>query len=373
MRILAASAFEAGAHWAHAINTVKTAEGFARVGHDVRIVCRRPAGGAVPAEALARGYALRAPVRWTQVAARRFGRPLGPHGAFAAQALPRIAWARPHLVYARSYAVPTWTARLGLPTVVESHAHPENQTPDFRRLVQAARRPALRAWITISEVLAEAHARAGVPEGKIRVVPDAVDLDLFVPPDAPGPSPYPSGGPVAAYAGHLYDYKGIPTVLAAAARLPEVRFHLVGGWPEDVEGVRRRVEREGLGNVTLHGLRPHVEVPAFLWHADVLLLPPSAQHASAAWTSPVKLGEYLASGTPVVATSIPALRHWLRHGEVEWAEPDAPEALAAAIRRVLDDPAHAAGLAKRARERAAALSYRHRAERILSAAGLDRS
>ena len=38
---------------------------------------------------------------------------------------------------------------------------------------------------------------------------------------------------------------------------------------------------------------------------------------SSAWTSPLKLAEYLASGSPVVATRIPALLDWITDTEVE--------------------------------------------------------
>ena len=40
MRVLVASDFEPGSHRAHAINVVKTAGGFARLGHDVTVLCR---------------------------------------------------------------------------------------------------------------------------------------------------------------------------------------------------------------------------------------------------------------------------------------------------------------------------------------------
>jgi glycosyltransferase involved in cell wall biosynthesis len=370
MKVLAASAFEAGSHFAHAINTVKMAEGFALAGCDVRLACARPAAGELSASQLARDYGLRAPVRWIQVAPRWLGRPLGPHRGFALRALPLLVRERPDLVYARDYGLPTMTARLGVPTAVETHAAPGVENPAFLRLVRASGRPALRAWVTIADVLRRGYAARGVPEDKILVLPDAVDVELFEPPDLLPPSPYAGERPVVAYAGHLYEYKGIPSLLAAARKLPEVDFHLVGGWPEDVARWRQETVESGAANVRFHGLRPHAEVPPFLWHADVLVLPPSARHQSAAWTSPVKLGEYLASGTPVVATRIPALERWLTEEEVEWAAPDDPDALATSIRRLLDDPIRAKGLVERAARSSARMGYEARASRIVEAMGL---
>ena len=43
MRIVVGSALKASSQWAHAINTVKMAEGFARLGHDVTVICQAPA------------------------------------------------------------------------------------------------------------------------------------------------------------------------------------------------------------------------------------------------------------------------------------------------------------------------------------------
>jgi glycosyltransferase involved in cell wall biosynthesis len=254
---------------------------------------------------------------------------------------------------------------MGITTVAESHAQPGTTSVPFLRLVQATHHPAFRLWVTISEHLADHYQSLGVPRDKLIVLPDAVDLQLFQRPVSLPPSPYCSDQPVVAYIGHLYDYKGIPTILQAAALLPEVGFHLVGGLPEDLSRQRARVEQMGLDNVTFHGLRPHSEVPPFLWHADTLLLPPSAHHPSAAWTSPLKVGEYLASGTPVVATSIPALRDWLSVHEVKFVPPDDAVAMADGILSILKDPDYSMSLSEAGLKKAQTLSYQHRAARVL--------
>jgi glycosyltransferase involved in cell wall biosynthesis len=197
------------------------------------------------------------------------------------------------------------------------------------------------------------------------VLPDAVDLRQFSRPAVLPPSSYAGDRPNAVYAGHLYDYKGIPTVLQAAAALPEVAFHLVGGWDEDIARQRARAAALGLKNVEFHGMKHQAELPPYLWHADVLLLPPSAHHPSAAWTSPLKLGEYLAAGVPVVATDIPALRDWVTHREVEFVAADDPAALATGVNRMLKDRPRATELRINGPRRAAQLTYAKRAERVL--------
>ena len=364
MRVLVAAAFPAGSHDAHAIHTVKMAQGFARLGHQVRIVCRRPRrlAGREP-RFLAQQYGIREPVEWTQLSWAA-----GERRLFACGAALVASRFRPALVYARNYAAPVTTSGLGWPTVVETHAHPDNRSKPFLRLMRASGRTQLRRVVTISAYLARHYRRLGVPRSKTLVLPDAVDLELFGRPTTLPPSPYPPQQLHVVYAGHLYDYKGIPTILAAAGKLPEVSFHLVGGRPEDIARQRQHVRRMRLDNITVHGAKAHAQVPAFLWHADALLLVPSAQHASARWTSPVKLGEYLASGVPVVASRIVALREALTERVACFVRPDDPDDLAAAIDGLLADRQRAGRLARAAAEMAKSLSYEHRAEQILAAA-----
>ncbi len=205
-----------------------------------------------------------------------------------------------------------------------------------------------------------------MPADKVHVLADAVDLDLFN-----RPIDYVKEArdrPRIVYAGHLYDYKGIPTILEAAALLPKCDFVLVGGFAADVRRVSDIVTANRLSNVLLTGLLPLSAVPHYLWGSDVLLLPPSADHPSARWTSPVKLGEYLASGNPVVATRIPALEHWLQNEEVLFVPPDDGSALADAIRRLLDNVDLGADFARRGSRLAAKMSYMERCQKIIDLA-----
>ncbi len=370
--LLVAGGFEAGSSLAHAINTIKMAEGFARLGHRVVIGCITPRDGARTAAELEEIYGIAEEVDWLQIPATFRGRPVGHRWAFALPTLFGGLRRGARMVFARNYLLPRLSAGLGLPTLVESHAHPDNSNPDFLALLaDTRRRSALRSLVTISPVLAESYTAKGADPSRITVQPDAVDERLFrrpadLPPDPLAAWPRPR----VVYTGHLYAYKGTDAMLAAAAKLPQVGFHLVGGLNEDRRRVAAQSAEMGLDNVVLHGPVPHREVPAYLWHADILLLPPSARHPSADWTSPVKLGEYMMAETPVVATDIPALRHWLNDNLVQFAPPDDGAALASAISSVLQSPTRARHLSKAALACATDWTYLRRAERILTHAGL---
>jgi glycosyltransferase involved in cell wall biosynthesis len=366
MKILVISALNASSLFANAINTIKMANGFACLGHEVTIICRKPKKKKVDNVDLVKIYGLTKEIHWIQLPSI-----IGQHWQFALMARSYIHKLNPDFVYARSYITPWMTSRDGIPTAGESHAHPDNRTKPFLLFVEATKYPSFKAWVTISQRLANHYHSIGAVKEKILILPDAVDLRLFERPHVLPPSPFNEKGPHIVYAGHLYDYKGIPTILKVAKLLSDFSFHFVGGHQEDIIRQKERSEKLGLTNVIFHGLKPHSEVPPYLWHADVLLLPPSAEHPSALWTSPVKLGEYLASKTPVVATDIPSLRDWLTDDEVEFVKADNSISIADGILRILNDSYRAQTLSNQGYIKAKTLSYEIRAQKILEFCSLS--
>jgi glycosyltransferase involved in cell wall biosynthesis len=369
MRVVVVSDFELGSHRAHAINVVKTAGGFARLDHDVTVLCRAPARP-IPEKQAAKEYG-EPGLRW--VTAPALGaRPVeGParEERFARWALPVLENA--DFVYARHFAAGLAAAELGVPTMIETHAYVGDTNPLLQKAIEATQN-ALAALVTISPTLREHYISRGADPQRVHVVPDGVDLDLFTPPTGPrGPGVCPfdrSHRAHALYAGHLYDHKGIPTMIAAARLMPEVGVDLLGGASEDIARVKRLASIPDMYNLRVHGHRPHAEVPAWLWHADVLLLPPSAHEPSAAWTSPVKLGEYLAAGPPIVASRIPGLQAWVDEPAVRWFTPDEPRDLARAVTESLQEgPAHRTQRRGAARALAESFSYPERARAMVRA------
>jgi glycosyltransferase involved in cell wall biosynthesis len=75
--------------------------------------------------------------------------------------------------------------------------------------------------------------------------------------------------------------------------------------------------------------------------------------------------EAMASGTPVVASDIPAIREVVK-GSAELVDPHDHAALAAALERVIADPAHAAELRSRGLSRAQELTWERTARQTLA-------
>jgi len=177
----------------------------------------------------------------------------------------------------------------------------------------------------------------------------------------------PAGRTVALYTGHLFGWKGVDTFAEAAAYLPQDTWiYFVGGTPEDRAALREHVARLRLPRIEFVPHQPHKTMPLYLRAADVLVLPNTAkEEASRVETSPVKLFEYLASGTPVVASDLPSIRDIVSEREVFFAAPDDARSFAGAIAVALANPEAAAGRAEAGRAIAARNSWEARARSIM--------
>jgi colanic acid/amylovoran biosynthesis glycosyltransferase len=135
-----------------------------------------------------------------------------------------------------------------------------------------------------------------------------------------------------------------------AGRRPGLRLELVGDGPERERILRRARERGVAERVSLLGARSSEEVRATLAGAGVFALPSIRLASGRMEGIPVALMEAMASGVPVVATRLSGIPELVQDGVTGLlVEPGDPEALAAAMERVLDDGPLAAELVANAR------------------------
>ena len=112
--------------------------------------------------------------------------------------------------------------------------------------------------------------------------------------------------------------------------MPDVSFVLVGPEQTDVSALRR------FPNVHLLGKKPHPDVPRYVKAFDVGLVPYRLSEYTAN-VYPTKLNEYLAMGTPVVATDLAEIRRFNKdHGSIVSVAGD-PDTYVAAIRTALTE------------------------------------
>ena len=216
-----------------------------------------------------------------------------------------ILYKSPTLVYTRTPAVVKILLKIGVPIVWELHEIAKAEV--FQQEILC--NDLLIAFVTTSEQLGKIAVKKGLPSQKLIVEPNAVALDKFLPYQsqelAKAKIAWESSKPLIVYTGHLYDYKGMPTVLEIAESMPCWDFVVVGGWQNDIERIKELCCSKGLNNVYLKGHVSQALLSDYLYAADVLILPTSSLWEQSEITSPLKLFDYMASQRPVVASNLP--------------------------------------------------------------------
>jgi glycosyltransferase involved in cell wall biosynthesis len=198
------------------------------------------------------------------------------------------------------------------------------------------------------------HRQFGTPLSRVTSVPTGIDLARFRPHDrakARAAKGLPDGtwiGVVAAlrnWKGHAY----LLDALASLARHPRAPRLLVIGEGPQRRNLERRVADMGLRErVRLEGFRDDPE--AWLPALDVFVLPSYGDEGVSQ-----AVMQAMACALPVVVTDVGGMRDAVTPGETGlMAPPRDAQALAAAIARILDDPALARALGERAHAKAQA-------------------
>ncbi len=272
----------------------------------------------------------------------------------------------PDLAYTRSGEIAKLALKLGLAVLWEWHMPTKGKLFQHQGFTNGK----FLGVVTISEQLAQEYIEAGLPAEKVLVEHDGCDLERFLPYQSKEEARHrlslPMDKPIVVYTGHLYDFKGIPTLYEVASMMPNCQFLLVGGWEHDVERVRQYCQSNSLSNVKVVGHVPQSEVPTYLYASDILVLPNSGKHDWSATTSPLKLFEYMAAHRPIVASALSNITTVLQDKSNAFlAEPDCPKSFRAAIERLLDEPQLGQALAEQAFQDVQHYAWERRAERIL--------
>lgn len=212
----------------------------------------------------------------------------------------------------------------------------------------------------------------GLPSEKILVAPDGVKksslaLSSITKSEARRQLDLPDKK-IVLYTGQLLPGKGAEVFVEAATHVDEkVIFLLVGGHGDYLSRLQKQVNKNKLKNVILTGFQPPARIPLYQAAADVLALPATADHDISAYTSPLKLFEYMASRRPIVASDLPVLKEILADGEnaLLFAERDARD-MAEKINRLLHDEYLAASLAEKAFQHVLQFTWDARARDILN-------
>lgn len=272
----------------------------------------------------------------------------------------------PTVVYTRDDRTAEILLDIGIPVLWEQH-HPIKQESPYCRLLHHKH---LVGFVTISPTIAEAYLKQGLNPHKSLIAHSGVDSQSFLPHQtkqlARQKLSLPQEEKIVLYSGHLYDYKGIPTILETAKHLAEYTFVLVGGWENDINRVKETCNSRNINNIKFIGHVSQTNLAAYLYAADVLLLPTSKLWEQAESTSPLKLFEYMIVKRPIVASALPNIMSVLRDGEnALLVEPDEPLAFKTAIEKLFINPALANSLGEQAFQEVQNFTWSNRAEKIL--------
>jgi len=205
------------------------------------------------------------------------------------------------------------------------------------------------AVTVVTEGKKERLIEKGVPEKKIEVVPNGVDLSRFdgAEPDlvtlrAYGVDPTRF---IVLYAGVFNPPQGLDVLLDAAKLLRQESSRLANalqlvmiGDGSERERLQRRCAQEHLNDVVVFvPVQPRDRIPGLLRAADAVAIPLRPRRDS--HTMPSKIYESLASGRPVLvsADGAPAAAVMAADAGLATGAGDS-QALAGSIRRLVDDP-----------------------------------
>ncbi|WP_404479395.1 TIGR04063 family PEP-CTERM/XrtA system glycosyltransferase [Novosphingobium sp. BL-52-GroH] len=204
------------------------------------------------------------------------------------------------------------------------------------------------AVVTICEGLRRDLVARGTPEGKITVMPNGVDLDLFGSPLPRDPElarelgfEGPDGPcPVIGFIGSFYDYEGLDVLIEAmpalVARQPDARLLMVGGGPREEALRAQAAASPAAAAIRFVGRVPHHEVDRYYALCDVMAYPRKRSRLTDLVT-PLKPLEAMAQGKLVAASDVGGHRELVSDGRtgVLFA-PDDAAACADALARLLE-------------------------------------
>ncbi|MGP4008484.1 glycosyltransferase family 4 protein [Streptomyces sp. 4N124] len=245
----------------------------------------------------------------------------------------REAYGLPVVYEVRGFLEETWLTQA-------PGRSPDDPTYRTRRALETYCMRAADLVLTLGAAMRAEIVARGVPEERVLIAPNAVDDDFL--------APLPDGAPLRARLGippddlvvgtvsSLTPYEGIGTLLHAGAELRRrgvpVRLLIVGDGPERA-ALRALAVRLGLGDgvALFTGRVPHDQVRSYHAVLDVFAVPRTDERVCRLVT-PLKPVEAMASGLPVVASDLAAMRELVEPGASgELIPPGSPQVWAEVI------------------------------------------
>lgn len=369
-------------YYAHSFNVMKMAQGFRDSGQEVELVSqlswqgikiRRKVGNLRDFYGVSDDFKITLlPVYNRQF----FTHPIRARGYFE-KASDYIKKKNPEFVFSRGFITFYNCVKNQIPSIVETH-RTDYDHPFMKMLIEVKDHPYFAGLVTIHENIKKEYVERGIPEAKILVLEDGVDTSLYQKnPDKRALREQlglPQEKTIALYSGGLYKEKGIELIIKTAALFAndDLLFVLVGGNEDQVQHWKKIGDEYGCKNIRFMGFQANKNVPRFLQAADILLMPYDLEMNYKVMdinsTSPLKLFEYMSSGTPIISTDIQVINKIVRHKQQAWlVNPDDREmGIKAAIIELKDHKIVGHTMAQSALKEVQQYTWKHRCETIIN-------
>ncbi|WP_341526201.1 glycosyltransferase family 4 protein [Nostoc sp. UHCC 0302] len=240
------------------------------------------------------------------------------------------------LVHSRNWNFVKAAIKNGVPAIYEHHHHEDKPFE-----LEIVNNPLLQIAVTVVDSIRETMIANGMPEDKVIRLHNGFNR-LFMQRQPEKAAEWRQKllsnerSYLVVYAGALQQFKGIDVLIDVAIKMPNVQFVCAGGKPPEVEHYQQLTKEKQVQNITFLGYVLHHELASLLQAADILAHPHCSGKA-ATFTSPLKLFDYFASGTPIVATEIPSLIEFKDTRAIAaWCEPDNSHKFAECLKQVLE-------------------------------------
>jgi glycosyltransferase involved in cell wall biosynthesis len=222
----------------------------------------------------------------------------------------------------------------------------------FRLLLYRLLMPAASHVFVQTDRMLEDVSRQGIAKEKMTAVPMGVDIEADLS-AVTSQRMIPAGERTLLYLGTLTRTRHLDFLVRVLAKaresIPNVKLYVVGGGvaPGDEEVLTREASRLGVSEaLVMVGQRPRAVALAYVRDAEICVSP---IYRSPIYDcgSPTKLVEYMAMGKAVVANDHPEQLQILNESLAGYCVPWDEDAFAAAIVRLLNDPAEAKRMGER--------------------------
>ncbi|GMV36214.1 MAG: hypothetical protein AMXMBFR61_07220 [Fimbriimonadales bacterium] len=168
-------------------------------------------------------------------------------------------------------------------------------------LDRVARRGA-KALLVVSQPSKDLYLRLGLPEERLFLVRNGVDLDLFSPSEVPADGP--EGERWVGYAGGTHCWQGLPHLLKEFSSLRDspLRLRVIGFGAGDAP-LKQEFQHKLGDRAELWDAMPRERMIELLRECHALVIP-RLPHPAVRVAMPTKFGEYSALGRPVLVNDV---------------------------------------------------------------------